>query len=65
MSNAARWAVSAENKFREVARTATNPSTTLLAEGLAHLAEAVRALDDDVQQARTEIKSMRQSSAAG
>jgi hypothetical protein len=45
MSNAASWVVSAGNKFREVARTTENPTTKLLAEGLAHLAEAIRALD--------------------
>jgi hypothetical protein len=33
MSNAAHWAVSAGNKFREVARTTENPTTKLLAEG--------------------------------
>ncbi|WP_170220010.1 hypothetical protein [Mycolicibacterium hodleri] len=45
MSNAAQWATSAANKFREVTRTTENPTTKLLAEGLTHLAEAVRALD--------------------
>jgi hypothetical protein len=45
MSNAAPWAVSAGNKFREVARQTDNPTTKLLAEGLTHLAEAVRDLE--------------------
>jgi hypothetical protein len=45
MSNAAHWAVSAGNKFREVARTTENPTTKLLAEGLTHLAEAIRELE--------------------
>jgi hypothetical protein len=45
MSNAASWAISAGNKFREVARTTENPTTRLLAEGLSHLAEAIRELD--------------------
>ena len=45
MSNAASWAGSAANKFREVARTTENPTTKQLAEGLTHLADAVRALD--------------------
>jgi hypothetical protein len=45
MSNAAHWAVSAGNKFREVARTTENPTTKMLAEGLTHLAEAVRELE--------------------
>ena len=42
---AAVWAVSAANKFREVERTTENPTTKLLAEGLTHLAEAIRELD--------------------
>jgi hypothetical protein len=44
MSNSAHWAVSAGNKFREVARTAENPTTRLLADGLTHLSEAIREL---------------------
>jgi hypothetical protein len=45
MTNAAAWAISAANKFREVERTTENPTTKLLAEGLTHLAEAIRELD--------------------
>jgi hypothetical protein len=45
MSNAAQWATSASVKFREVARTTENPTTKLLAEGLTHLAEAIRELE--------------------
>ena len=45
MSNAAQWAISAANKFRQVERTTKNPTTKLLAEGLTHLAEAIRELD--------------------
>jgi hypothetical protein len=45
MSNAAQWAISAANKFREVARTRKNPTTKLLAEGLTHLADAIRELE--------------------
>lgn len=44
-NNAAMWATSAANKFREVARSTENPNTKTLAEGLTHLAEAVRELD--------------------
>jgi flagellar biosynthesis/type III secretory pathway ATPase len=44
-TNAAQWAMSAANKFREVDRTTENPTTKLLAEGLTHLAEAIRELD--------------------
>jgi hypothetical protein len=43
-TNAAVWATSAANKFREAARTTENPNTKLLAEGLTHLAEGVREL---------------------
>jgi hypothetical protein len=43
--NSAQWATSAATKFREVARDTDNPNTKLLAEGLTHLAEAIRALD--------------------
>jgi hypothetical protein len=46
MSTAASWASSACNKFREVARITENPTTKLLAEGLSHLAEAIRGLDE-------------------
>lgn len=47
MSNsAAQWATSAANHFRAVARTTENPTTKQLAEGLTHLAEAIRELDD-------------------
>jgi hypothetical protein len=45
MGNSAQWATSAANSFREVARTTDNATTKLLAEGLAHLAEGVRELD--------------------
>jgi hypothetical protein len=45
MSNAAQWAISTANKFRQVVRTTKNPTTKLLAEGLTHLAEAIRELD--------------------
>lgn len=44
-NNAAMWATSAANKFREVARTTENETTRALAEGLTHLAEAIRVLD--------------------
>jgi hypothetical protein len=40
MSNAAPWASTAGNKFREVARSTENPTTKLLAEGLTALTEA-------------------------
>ncbi|MGY4650027.1 hypothetical protein [Mycobacterium sp. URHB0021] len=49
MSNAAHWAVSAGNKFREVARTTENPTTKVLAEELTHLAEAVRELQQELE----------------
>lgn len=46
------WATSAGNRFREVQRTAENSTTKALAEGLTHLAEAIRALDADLDQIR-------------
>ena len=49
MSNAAPWAATAGNKFREVARTTDNPTTKLLAEGLTALTEAIRELDEDLE----------------
>jgi hypothetical protein len=42
MSNAAPWAVTAGNKFRELARSTENPTTKLLAEGLTALTEALQ-----------------------
>jgi hypothetical protein len=58
MSNAAHWAVSAGNKFREVARTTENPTTKLLAEGLTHLSEAVRELHQEHGSIETKIKAL-------
>jgi hypothetical protein len=56
MGNSAQWAVSAGNKFREVARTTENPTTKLLAEGLTHLAaEGVRELDQQIEALRREL----------
>jgi hypothetical protein len=52
MSNAAAWAGTAGNKFRQVARESTSPVTTLLAEGLTALAEAVRELDQELENVR-------------
>jgi hypothetical protein len=52
MTNAASWAATAVNKFREVARTTENPTTKLLAEGLTALAEAVRELDRELGSVR-------------
>jgi hypothetical protein len=49
MSNAASWATTAGNKFREVSRSSENPTTKLLAEGLTALAEAVRELVGDIE----------------
>jgi hypothetical protein len=45
MSNAAPWATTAGNKFREAARTTDNPTTKLIAEGLTALTEALREID--------------------
>ena len=58
MSNAAHWAVSAGNKFREVARTTENPTTKLLAEGLTHLSEAVRELHQQIEHLDNRVKAL-------
>ncbi len=61
MSNAAPWAVTAGNKFREVARSTENPTTKLLAEGLTALTEALRELDIKLEKVERQV----QSSTAG
>jgi hypothetical protein len=58
MSNAAHWAVSAGNKFREVARTSESPTTKLLAEGLTHLSEAVRELHQELEHLKNRVKTL-------
>jgi hypothetical protein len=58
MSNSAHWAVSAGNKFREVARTTENPTTKALAEGLTHLSEAVRELHQELEAVETKITDL-------
>jgi hypothetical protein len=55
MSNAAPWAVTAGNKFREVVRTTDNPTTKLLAEGLTSLTEALRELDDKLEKVERQL----------
>ena len=57
MSNAAPWAVTAGNKFREAARTTENAATKLLAEGLTALAEALRELDDRLVKVDQQVRS--------
>jgi hypothetical protein len=57
MSNAAPWAATAGNKFREVARTTDNPTTKLLAEGLTTLTEALRELDDKLEKVERQVRS--------
>jgi|GEM_PF-2480350 len=58
MSNSAHWAVSAGNKFREVARTTENLTTKRLAEGLTHLSEAVRELHQEVEHLENRVKAL-------
>ncbi|HEX3284521.1 MAG TPA: hypothetical protein VHT50_07640 [Mycobacterium sp.] len=53
MSNAAPWAATAGNKFREVARTTDNPTTKLLAEGLTALTEAFREQDAKLEKMKS------------
>jgi hypothetical protein len=55
MSNAASWAGTAGNKFREVARSTENPTTKALAEGLTALAEAVRDLDQQLDSVKKHV----------
>src|SRR6185503_9689717 len=57
MSNAAPWAATAGNKFREVARTTDNPTTKLLAEGLTALTEAIRELDAKLNKVDQQVRS--------
>jgi hypothetical protein len=57
MSNAAPWASTAGNKFREVARTTESPTTKLLAEGLTALAEALREIDQELASVRRHLRS--------
>jgi hypothetical protein len=56
MSNAAPWASTAGNKFREVARTTGNAATKLLAEGLTALTEALRELDDKLEKVERQVR---------
>jgi hypothetical protein len=58
MSNAAPWASTAGNKFREVARTTENPTTKLLAEGLTALTEAIRELDAKLEKVDQQLRSI-------
>jgi hypothetical protein len=57
MGNAGSWAGTAGNKFREAARSAENPTTKLLAEGLTALAEALRELDDNLVKLEQQVRS--------
>lgn len=57
MSNAAPWASTAGNKFREVARTTDNPTTRALAEGLTALTEALRELDARLETMDKQMRS--------
>jgi hypothetical protein len=57
MSNAAHWAVSAANKFREAGRASDNPTTVMLAEGLTHLSEAVRELHQELASIEAKVKA--------
>jgi hypothetical protein len=57
MSNAAPWASTTGNTFREVARSTENRATKLLAEGLTALTEAIRELDDKLEKVAKEMGS--------
>ena len=56
MSNAAPWAVTAGNKFRELSRSTENPTSKLLAEGLTALTEALRELDDKLEKVERQMR---------
>jgi hypothetical protein len=58
MSNAAPWASTAGNKFREVARTSDYPTTKLLAEGLTALTEALRELDSKLERVDQKVRAL-------
>jgi hypothetical protein len=57
MSNAASWAATAGNKFREVSRSTENSTTKLLAEGLTALTEALRELDAKLEKVEQQVRS--------
>jgi hypothetical protein len=57
MSNAAPWASTAGNKFREVSRCTENQTTKLLAEGLTALTEALRELDAKLENIEKQMRS--------
>ena len=57
MSNAAPWAATAGNKFREVTRSTENPATKALAEGLTALSEALRELDAKLEKMERQMRS--------
>jgi hypothetical protein len=52
-----RWASSAGNKFRQVARESENPATKLLAEGLTDITEALRELCAELANVEKRIAS--------
>lgn len=59
MGNSAAWAIGAANSFRAVARETENPTTKTLAEGLTHLAEAIRELDQQIETVSRQTKDPR------
>ena len=58
MSNAAPWAVTAGNKFRQVAGESDNPTTKLLAERLTYLTEVLRELNAEVARLHKQIQAL-------
>ncbi len=56
MGDAAPWASTAGNEFREVARSTENPTTKLIAEGLTALTEALRELDARLEKVEQQVR---------
>jgi hypothetical protein len=56
MSNAAMWAGTAGNKFRQAARASDDPVIMLLAERLTALAEAIGDRDHEIDSVRMQLQ---------
>jgi hypothetical protein len=52
------WAGTAANKFRQAAKASDDPATTLIAEGLTALAEAVRDLGQEQENLKQQVRAI-------